>query len=93
MNEVDLNTYVEWDDFSRIVWLDCIFENLDLLRKVFGSWNFENCKFNNLSFQKCQFSNCNFQNCQIIKSRIENYQISKTSKLIKKTPTRLQDAF
>lgn len=66
-NKIDLDIYVEWDALSEIIWVDCRFEDLDLLGTIFGSCNFKNCKFNNLSLRKCQFSNCIFQNCQIVK--------------------------
>jgi uncharacterized protein YjbI with pentapeptide repeats len=66
-NEIDLDKYIEWNALSEIIWVDCRFEDLDLLGTIFGSCNFKNCKFNNLSLRKCQFSNCTFQNCQIVK--------------------------
>ena len=67
-DELSLDQYVEWNALARILFLDCRFEELDLLGKVFGSCDFKNCKFNNLSFRKCQFSNCRFENCQIVGS-------------------------
>ena len=78
-NEIDLDQYIEWNALSEIIWVDCRFEYLDLLGKVFGSCNFENCKFNNLSLRKCQFSNCNFQNCQIVKSDLSRAQFNDSS--------------
>ena len=63
-----MDQYVEWGALAGIIFLDCRFEELDLLGKVFGSCDFKNCKFNNLSFRKCQFSNCRFKNCQIVNS-------------------------
>ena len=65
-----MDQYVEWGALAGIIFLDCTFEELDLLGKVFGSCDFKNYKFNNLSFRKCQFSNCRFQNCQITNSDI-----------------------
>jgi len=67
-NEIDLDQYIEWNALARIIFGNCIFEELDLLGKVFGSCDFKDSKFNHLSFRKCQFSNCRFQNCQIINS-------------------------
>jgi uncharacterized protein YjbI with pentapeptide repeats len=67
-NEIDLDQYIEWNALAGIIFVNCRFEELDLLGKVFGSCDFKDCKFNNLSFRKCQFSNCRFQNCQIINS-------------------------
>jgi len=67
-NEIDLDQYIEWNALAGIIFVNCRFEELDLLGKVFGSCDFKDCKFNHLSFRKCQFSNCRFQNCQIIYS-------------------------
>ena len=47
LNEIDLDEYIECNALSEIIWLDCRFEDLDLLGTIFGS-----CKFNNLSFRK-----------------------------------------
>ena len=68
LDEIALDPYVKWNALSRIIFVDCHFEELDLLGKVFGSCDFKNCKFNNLSFRKCQFSNCWFENCHIVNS-------------------------
>ena len=67
-NEIDLDQYIEWNALARIIFVNCRFEELDLLGKVFGSCDFKDCKFNHLSFRKCQFSNCKFENCQIVNS-------------------------
>lgn len=67
-DEISLDQYGEWDALARIIFVDCNFEELELLGKVFGSCDFENWKFNNFSFLKCQFSNCRFENCQITNS-------------------------
>ena len=56
LNESELDEYVVWDAFPRIDFVNCRFEDLDLLGKVFGSCNFENCKFNDeMSVFKLQF--------------------------------------
>ena len=34
-NEIDLDQYIEWNALSEIIWVDCRFESLDLLGKVF----------------------------------------------------------
>ena len=75
-NESDLDQYVEWDAFPGIDFVDCRFEDLDLLGKVFGSCNFENCHFNDVSFRKCVFSNCNLKNCQIVESNLTRAEFS-----------------
>jgi len=69
-NKIDLDRYIEWNALARIIFIDCRFEGLELLGKVFGSCDFKDCKFNNFSFRKCQFSNCHIQNCQIINSNL-----------------------
>ena len=74
-----MDQYIEWNALSEIIWVDCRFESLDLLGKVFGSCNFENCKFNNLSLRKCQFSNCNLKNCQIVKSDLSRAEFNDSS--------------
>ena len=66
-NEIGLDQYIEWNALAGITFVNCRFEELDLL-EGFGSCDFKDCKFNHLSFRKCQFSNCRFQNCQIIYS-------------------------
>ena len=73
-NEIDLDQYIEWNALPGIIFVDCTFEELDLLGKIFGS-----CKFNNLSFRKCQFSNCNFENCQIVNSDLTRAQFEDSS--------------
>ena len=51
-NEIDLDQYIEWNALAGIIFVNCTFEELDLLGKVFGSCDFKDCKFNNLSFRK-----------------------------------------
>ena len=76
LNESELDEYVVWDAFPRIDFVNCRFEDLDLLGKVFGSCNFENCQFNDVSLRKCQFSNCNLKNCQIVESDLSRAEFS-----------------
>ena len=64
-DEIDLDHYVAYNALARIIFVDCHFEELDLLGKVFGSCDFKNCTFNNVSFRKCQFSSSRFESCQI----------------------------
>ena len=54
-DEIDLDQYIAYNALARIIFVDCHFEELDLLGKVFGSCDFKNCTFNNVSFRKCQF--------------------------------------
>lgn len=75
-NEIDLDQYIEWNALSRMIFVNCKFECLDLLGKVLGSCSFENCKFDNLSFRKCQFSNCDFQKCQIVESDLSRAEFN-----------------
>lgn len=64
-DEIALNQYVKFNALSRIIFLDCHFDELDLLGKVINYCDFKNCRFTNLSFRKCQFGACRFENCQI----------------------------
>lgn len=75
-NEIDLDQYIESNALSRMIFVNCKFECLDLLGKVFGSCSFENCKFFNLSFRKCQFSNCDFQKCHIVQSDLSRAEFN-----------------
>ena len=78
-NEIDLDQYIEWNALAGIIFVNCRFEELDLLGKVFGSCDFKDCKFNNLSFRKCQFSNCKFENCQIENCDLTRAEFSDSS--------------
>ena len=64
-DEISLNQYVKWGALSKIIFLDCHFDELDLLGKVINFCDFKNCRVTNLSFRKCQFADCRFENCQI----------------------------
>ena len=78
-NEIDLDQYIEWNALAGIIFVNCRFEELDLLGKVFGSCDFKDCKFNHLSFRKCQFSNCKFENCQIVNSDLTRAEFDDSS--------------
>ena len=65
-NEIDLDTYIEWDALSRIHFIDCNFKKMDLLGKIINFCNFKNSKFNDLSFRKCQFGKSTFENCEFV---------------------------
>ena len=68
LNESSLAQYIEWDALSRIYFLNCRFEKVHLLGKVFGSCIFENCTFTNFDTRKAKFSSCHFENCKIMNS-------------------------
>jgi uncharacterized protein YjbI with pentapeptide repeats len=74
-DEIDLDQYIEWNALARIIFVDCKFEELNLLGKVFGSCDFKNCKINHVCFRKCQFSNCKFEHCQIICSDLTRAEL------------------
>ncbi len=38
-NEIDLDQYIEWNALAGIIFVNCRFEDLDLLGKVFGTVN------------------------------------------------------
>ena len=78
-NEIDLDQYIKWNALAGIIFVNCRFEDLDLLGKVFGSCDFKDCKFNHLSFRKCQFSNCKFENCQIVNSDLTRVEFHDSS--------------
>ena len=65
VDEITLNQYVKWGALAKIIFVDCHFEELDLLGKIINSCDFKNCIINNVSFRKCQFSSSRFESCQI----------------------------
>src|SRR6056300_1229852 len=68
LNENSLIQYIEWDALARISFVDCNFEKVHLLGKVFGSCSFQNCTFNYLKARKGKFSSCHFEDCKITNS-------------------------
>jgi uncharacterized protein YjbI with pentapeptide repeats len=69
-NASSLVQYIEWDALPGISFVNCTFENVFLLGKVFGSCSFQNCTFNNFNARKAIFSGCQFEDCQITNSDI-----------------------
>jgi uncharacterized protein YjbI with pentapeptide repeats len=67
-NENSLAQYVEWDALARISFVNCNFEKVHLLGKVFGSCSFQNCTFNHFNARKAKFSSCHFEGCKITNS-------------------------
>jgi uncharacterized protein YjbI with pentapeptide repeats len=67
-NENSLAQYVEWDALARISFVNCNFEKVHLLGKVFGSCSFQSCTFDHFNVRKAVFSGCHFEDCQITNS-------------------------
>jgi uncharacterized protein YjbI with pentapeptide repeats len=67
-NENSLAQYIEWDALARISFVNCNFEKVHLLGKVFGSCSFQNCTFNHFNARKAKFSSCHFEDCKITNS-------------------------
>ena len=55
LNENSLTQYIEWDALARISFVNCNFEKVHLLGKVFGSCSFQNCTFNHFNARKVNF--------------------------------------
>jgi uncharacterized protein YjbI with pentapeptide repeats len=68
LNENSLIQYIEWDALARICFVNCNFEKVHLLGKVFGSCSFQNCTFNHFNTRKGKFSSCHFEDCKITNS-------------------------
>lgn len=68
LNENSLAQYIEWDALARISFVNCNFEKVHLLGKVFGSCSFQNCTFNHFNARKGKFSSCHFEGCKIASS-------------------------
>ena len=64
----DLKHYIEWDALPGISFINCSFEEVSLVGKVFGSCNFENCAFNYFNVRKGTLSGCYFKGCKITNS-------------------------
>ena len=76
LNETSLAQYIEWDVLARVSFVNCNFEKVHLLGKVFGSCSFQNCTFNHFNARKAKFSSCHFEDCKITNSdmtRVEFY--------------------
>ena len=68
LNESSLIQYIEWDALARISFVNCNFEKVHLLGKVFGSCSFQNCTFNHFNARKGKFSSCHFEGYKITNS-------------------------
>lgn len=93
-NESSLAQYIEWDALARISFVNCNFEKVPLLGKVFGSCSFQNCTFKYLNARKAKFSSCQFEDCQITNcnmTRTEFYDTSFTNCNFLKVDLRASD--
>lgn len=69
LNESSLaEYYIACEALARISFVNCNFEDVDMIGKVFGSCRFQNCTFNQFDARKAKFSNCNFEGCKITNS-------------------------
>jgi uncharacterized protein YjbI with pentapeptide repeats len=65
--------------FARISFVNCNFEDLNVVANVFGSCRFQNCTFNQFAARKARFANCHFEGCKITNcdmTRAEFYDTS-----------------
>jgi uncharacterized protein YjbI with pentapeptide repeats len=93
-NENRLAQYIEWDALARISFVNCNFEKVHLLGKVFGSCSFQNCIFKYFNVRKAKFSSCQFEDCQITNcdmTRTEFYDSSFTNCNFLKVDLRASD--
>ena len=65
LNETRLAQYIEWNASARVLFVNCNFEKVHLLGKVFGSCSFQNCTFNHFNARKAKFSSCYFEDYKI----------------------------
>ena len=69
LNESSLaEYYIVCEALARISFVNCNFEDVDMIGKVFGSCHFQNCTFNQFDARKAKFSSCNFEGCKITNS-------------------------
>ena len=55
LTENSLIPYIECDALAKISFVNCNFEKIHLLGKVFGSCSFQNCTFNHFNARKVNF--------------------------------------
>lgn len=69
LNESSLaKYYIACEALARISFVNCNFEDVDMIGKVFGSCRFQNCTFNQFDARKAKFSSCHFEGCKITNS-------------------------
>ena len=54
--------------FSRLIFLDCNFIDIDCRHTTFIACDFTNCNFSETIFLKSELDSCNFKNCKIVQS-------------------------
>lgn len=71
INKTSLAKYLlPVEALAKIVFVDCIFDNVDLFAYVFTLCSFKNCRINNLITRKGEFHSCHFENCKITNSNM-----------------------
>ena len=69
LNESSLaEYYIACEALARISFVNCNFEDIDMIAKVFGSCSFQNCTFHQFDARKAKFSSCHFEDCKITNS-------------------------
>ncbi len=69
LNESSLaEYYIACEALARISFVNCNFEDVNMIGKGFGSCHFQNCTFNQFDTRKAKFSSCNFEGCKITNS-------------------------
>lgn len=61
--------FIESSFFHQVNFINCSFEECELLGVNFNSCLFEGCTFNNTIVRKSEFTDCVFKNCQFIGSQ------------------------
>jgi len=64
--------------FSRISFVNCNFENIEVMGNVFVLCHFQNCTFNQFWVRKAQFSSCYFEGCKITNCNMTRAEFYKT---------------
>lgn len=69
LNESSLaEYYIACEALARLSFVNCNFEDVDMIGKVFGSCRFQNCTFSQFDARKAKFSSCHFEGCKITNS-------------------------
>ena len=79
LNETSLAQYIQWNALARVSFVNCNFEKVHLLGKVFGSCSFQNCRFNQLDTRKAKFSRCHFEDYKITNSDMTRAEFYNTN--------------
>lgn len=78
------NTYASGSNFSHSVFIECIFENIDLKESTFFDCQFHNCSFkygniNSITLENSTFYNCSIQNLNLAHLNLEYTKIEETT--------------